>query len=262
MKINLENHLLLLTCTVKPNARTKVKRIDANLRLRDYEKSILRWAKLSNKMHFRIAVLENSNSIELIRNSIPEKYREKIYFLQYPENLEVAVRGISHGEFELLRQFAGENADLFGSEYLWKITGRLFVPNFANLIPRGRFNLTVNRFYSPRHLIDTRIIGFSAATFRKFMHSNPDFYENTPDSESILFETHSKFASIEDLVTNYAHRCEMSGIKVDSMRKVPIFEGSSASIDKRIDSFTIRLGTRAGNLVRPVAIKMLRGSAP
>lgn len=256
------NHMILLTCTVAPNPGTKVKRIDPGLRLEDYVESILNWAKLSEQLQFKLAVLENSNSIQLIESRIPENVRDKINFLQFSEDMEVADRGISHGEFKLLKEFAEENNDFFGYEYLWKVTGRLYVPNFKRLIPKESFDLALNRFFSPRHLIDTRIIGFSSNAFRQLMHMRPNFYESTSEDALEILQDSLKFASLEDLLTSFAHRCEMVGKNVRSMEKIPIYQGSSASSDKPLDNRIVQVGIRIGNLIRPTAIKMLRGSAP
>jgi hypothetical protein len=256
------NHLILLTCTVAPNPATKVKRIDPGIRLEDYVESILSWAKLSEKLHFKIAVLENSNSVELIRSRIPERVRDTIDFFQLSEDLDVSNRGISYGEFKLLKEFADGNKDIFSYEYLWKVTGRLYVPNFRSLIPKESFDLVLNRFFSPRHLVDTRIIGFSSTTLLHLTQMNPDFYQSTSEDAFEIIRNSIKFASLEDFLTSFAHRCEMVGKKVIGMRKIPIFRGSSASSNKRLDKKVVQVGIRIGNLLRPVAIKTLRGSAP
>lgn len=258
----LSNHLILLTCTVAPNPGTKVKRIDSGLRLEDYLDSILNWAHLSEQLQFKLAVLENSNSIQLIKNRIPENLREKISFFQFSEDLEVANLGISHGEFKLLKEFAEENSDFFEYEYVWKVTGRLYVPNFRSLVPKESFDLVLNRFFYPRHLVDTRIIGFSSSAFWHLTQMNPNFYESTNDDALEILQESLKFASLEDLLTSFAHRCEMVGKSVKSMEKIPIYKGSSASSDKRLDNRIVQVGIRIGNLLRPITIKMLRGSAP
>jgi len=262
MRRNLTNHLVLLTCTVKPNEQTRVKRHDTEVRLEDYKKSIIKWAKLSEKLNFRIAVVENSNSILMVMNALPKEYLGKIQFLQYPEDMEVSHRGISHGEFQLLKDYASGEANLLGFDYIWKVTGRLFVSNFAKIIPDESFLLTVNRFFFPRHLIDTRIVGFSKQTFIKFTMMNPNFSETIVETDHILRESFNRFTSLEDLLTYFAHRSEMVGVKVHRMKKIPLYEGTSASSNKKLDQKFIHTGIRIGNLLRPIAIKMLRGSAP
>lgn len=259
---DLGKHLIILTCTVRPNSKTKVKRNDPELRLDDYIASIIKWVQLSKYYKFKIVVIENSQSVDLLMKRIPKEFIDQISFFQFSEDLEVSTRGISHGEFKLLQQFASQIQLYQNYEYIWKVTGRLFLSNFSKLVPKESFDLVVNRFYYPRHLIDTRVIGFSLPTFKLLLQLTPNFYESIIDEQFDIFSDPLSITSLEDLLTYFTHRCEMTGKQVKSMKKIPIYEGTSASINKQLDKGILRIGIRISNLVRPIAIKMLRGSAP
>lgn len=238
---------------------TAMKRSDESVRLNDYIKAIKDWLSLSKKIGFDIIVAENSNSINQIKKEFSGLENRNLTFIQTGEDQRSHLEGNSAGEFQMLKQISEYGIIPEKTQIIWKATGRLFVKNFGNIILDSQADLILNRFYEPRHLIDTRIIGFSKEQFVNIFSKNPIFTLNLDLNEE---NRSDKYCSLEEYITFESIRAEIRGKQVKSFKEVPIFEGFSATSNKEIDTKATRMKKRVANLIRPVVIKFLAGSTP
>ena len=249
-------HLILLTCTVKTRMTSNMKRSDPVVRLNDYVKSIRRWNQLAKKNNWRIVIAENSNSIDSIKNSLTSAEIGNLQFIPTRLDNESHLEGNSKGEFNILQELISVHAPNYKHDYLWKITGRLFIPNFPKIANNATGELVVNRLHASKHQIDARIIGFKPILFKSMF------------SQSVIFSHHyprvyeSSYESMEHFLTQKTLDLEISGATISTMEQAPIFIGISGTSNKRIDDFTSRNKKRIANLLRPIVIKLLAGSSP
>jgi len=253
------NHLVILTCTVKTKMTKGMKRSESGVRLDDYTKAIIQWSNLSKKLGFRILVVENSNSIRDLQSKLLFLENPNLEFVQLREDLRSHFEGNSAGEHQMLKEILDMGIISDDVDLIWKVTGRLYISNFSHLIPRDCPDLILNRFYNPVHLVDTRIIGFSQKIFYKIFSVDSKFVvdKNLANHENL--DAHS---SLEHLLTLEAVYAELRGDSVEGMRKVPIFKGYSATSNKLIDGFISSKKKKIANLIRPLIIKLLVGTIP
>ncbi len=255
----MDNQLVILTCTVKTKMTAGMKRSEENVRREDYLKAIRAWSNLSEKLGFRILVAENSNSLEILKSHLADINNSKLDFLQTQEDQRSHIEGNSAGEFEMLKEILNFGLIPEDIEMVWKVTGRLFVPNFQEIVPTGKPDFVVNRFYSPIHLVDTRVIAFSKSSYQSFFSQDPRF---TSVANLELDLNQDTYSSFEHLATIEVLHSEIRNLNVKSMAKVPIFIGYSATSNKQIDGTISRFKKRVTNYFRPIIVKLLVGSTP
>ena len=236
-----------------------MKRSDFEVRLNDYIRAITKWSNLSKELGFGILVVENSNSIEDLRRDLLSLNNTNLRFVQLKEDMRSHHQGNSAGEYQMLKEVVELGIIPREIGVVWKVTGRLFVRNFNQILPTDSPDLIVNRFYNPKHIVDTRVIGFSQNKFGTLFSSNPRFITENNVISSGDQETYS---SLEHLVTLNVLQSEFKGENVRSMNKVPIFIGHSGTSNKMIDGIGSRLKKQAANSIRPIILKLLVGSTP
>lgn len=255
----MHNHLIILTCTVKTKMTVGMKRSEIGLRLNDYISAINNWSTLSKKLGFQILVVENSNSIEDLSSNLSNLENPNLKFVQLKEDMRSHHEGNSAGEYQMLKEILDIGILQKETEIIWKITGRLFISNFKQLVPTETSDLIVNRFYDPKHIVDTRVIGFSQNEFETLFSMNPLF---TLHSKNPSSGDQGSYSSLEHLVTLRVLNSELDGNIVRTMKKVPIFRGHSGTSNKVIDGSLSRIKKQLGNLIRPLILKLLVGSTP
>jgi len=236
-----------------------MKRSDIGVRRNDYVRAITEWSNLSKELGFRILVVENSNSIEVLRRDLLLLNNPNLEFVQLKEDFRSHHEGNSAGEYQMLKEILELGVIPSEIGLIWKVTGRLFVRNFNQILPTDYPDLIVNRFYNPKHIVDTRIIGFSQNKFGTLFSSNPRFIS---DNNVILSGDQETYYSLEHLVSLNVLHSEFSGEIVRSMNKVPIFSGHSGTSNKVIDGTLSRLKKQLANSIRPLILKLLVGSTP
>jgi len=254
------NQLIVLTCTVEPTKSVNVARNDADLRLNDYEEAILKWIKAARLSGSKILVLENSGNLAAIKNRIKYGNDSQIFFLATSKDITSQNEGISAGEFAMLREALPFIQSLTDIKFCWKVTGRLFVENFEQIRKTNSSQVTVNRFYNPFHIIDSRLVGFSVDVFRDLVSMDPLFRKNNQDPG--LISESNTFSSLEEFLTVYLTQRECTGLRVGTMKKIPIFSGTSASTNKKLNSKLLNFKLERLNSIRPILLKLLGGSAP
>jgi hypothetical protein len=256
---NMKNQLVILTCTVRTKMTTGMKRFEEDVRREDYIKAIRAWSKLSEKLGFRILVAENSNSLESLKSNLVSIDNSKLEFVQTQEDQISHIEGNSAGEFKILKEILDMGLIPEYIDMVWKVTGRLYVRNFQEIVPPNKPDFVVNRFYSPSHLIDTRVIGFSKKSYQTFFSQDPKF---TSANHSAPIQNRGTYSSFEHLATIEILHSEIGDGIVKTMTKVPIFTGYSATSNKQIDGTLSRFKKRVTNHFRPIIVKLLVGSTP
>jgi len=257
----MNNHCVVLTCTVKPKAEVAVTRRDPEIRLNDYVEAIIKWHGLSTKLNFRILVIENSNSLERVKERLPKNIRDSVVFHQSSPDVNSGKEGISAGEFLMLKDSISVIEAMKGIDFCWKVTGRLFVTNFRKISKSQNSQMKVNRFYSPRHIIDTRFFGISFPLYSRVFSQEINFTTRKEPQSSLSLETQT-FSTMEDFLTRVCHELEANGNWVQSLNQIPAFEGFSASTGKKLDNFNAKVRIKIANSIRGIAIKLIAGSVP
>jgi len=254
------SQLILLTCTVEPSKDVIVARNNADLRLNDYEVAIKKWIELARPHGHKILVIENSGNIDKIKNRCRLVNYPYIYFLASSKDEASQYEGISAGEFAMLREALPIIQSFQDVKFCWKITGRLFVENFEKIRKSNSTEAVVNRFYSPFHIIDSRIVGFSIEVFRALVSAEPKFRKF--NQELPLKSKPSTFSSLEEFLTFFLTQRECVGLQVGTMKSIPVFSGTSASTNKKLNSRSLSIKLRVLNTLRPIVLRLLGGSAP
>jgi hypothetical protein len=236
-----------------------MKRSETGVRLDDYRRAIIQWSNLSKKLGFKILVVENSSSIRDLQSKLAYHENPNLEFVQLREDLRSHFEGNSAGEFQMLREILEMGIISDDTDLIWKVTGRLYISNFNQLITKDSPDLILNRFYNPVHLVDTRIIGFSQKIFHKIFSADARF---VVDKNQINYGNQGPYSSLEHLLTLETIYSELQGDKVEVMRKVPIYKGYSATSNKLIDGFISSKKKQIANIIRPLIIKLLAGSIP
>ncbi len=257
----MNNHCVVLTCTVKPKGNVAVVRNNPELRLNDYVNAIRKWHKLSTKFKFRILVLENSDSIEEIKSELPTSILESVTFYQSRNDVDSEMKGISAGEFLMLKESISVVKEMRGIDFCWKVTGRLFVTNFGRISRDGQAEMKVNRFYKPRHITDTRFFGISFPMYSQVFSQDIEF-SNMNEPQSTLSLESRIFPTMEDFLTRICLELESMGRSIQSFSQIPIFEGVSASTGKKLDNWNTKVKLKVANSIRNLAVKMISGSLP
>ena len=118
---------ILLSGSIKPNDVFSLKRSDPLTRENDYYHAISKWLKFNIPVVFCENSNYNSGKIKNISSPLFE-------FLQYEELQDLSERGKGLGEY-LIMKYAHEHSKfLERSEYVIKVTGRLFIRNFKKIL--------------------------------------------------------------------------------------------------------------------------------
>jgi len=246
---------------VKPKAEVAVTRRDPDIRLNDYVEAIIKWHGLSTKLNFRILVIENSNSLDRVKEKLPKHIRDSVVFHQSSPDVSSGKEGISAGEFLMMKDSISVIEAMKGIDFCWKVTGRLFVTNFLKISKSQNSQMKVNRFYSPRHIIDTRYFGISFPLYSQVFSQEINFTTKNEPRSSLSLESRT-FSTMEDFLTRVCHELEANGNWVQSFNQIPAFEGFSASTGKKLDNFNAKVRIKIANWIRALAIKLIAGSLP
>ena len=124
------SNLIILTATVKPQVRQGLRRTNPELRLMDYVVAVERTLKQVKRIDAEVLLLENSDCIDLIAHKLSDRSvnSNKLHFLSCPFDVSSESDGISSGEHSMLR-YAAINFDLLSYDFIWKLTGRLWIQN-------------------------------------------------------------------------------------------------------------------------------------
>ena len=161
--------LVALTATITPpEGVPNLKRSDPSLRRQDYRDALSFYLRIPNDVLDRIVFLENSGSdlSDLESLAMKDGRGKTVEFVSFAGLDYPPTYGRAYGEFKML-DYGMRNsrllAGLSGGEYFWKITGRLKVFNFRELIgdAPSRYNLLIDFLSDPTPMIDMRVFSCS-----------------------------------------------------------------------------------------------------
>ena len=239
-------------------------RNQVSLRLGDYSKSLTILINQAEKFGFSVIVVENSNSLKLLKSKINVTHKrllESKQLIFMPCNLDKLSlkQGISSGEHAMLKQVA-QSKIIDNFDYIWKLTGRLSIGNLNKILINANGDMVVNHFFTAGHVVDSRFFGMSREVFKNFA-INPPIYSSIihPFNEINL---HKCFQSMEHYLALFATLVENSNKTVSRLPQIPLYRGISGSTGKKLNTVKSIIATRISNFFRKIFIKGLIGIAP
>ncbi|NJN06021.1 MAG: hypothetical protein HC814_06155 [Rhodobacteraceae bacterium] len=120
-----------MTATINPG-NTPIKLRSPFVRMRHYVMSLLMWIR--EGPFDNIVFVESSNHEDLSPlHTVVKSSNRKVEFISFEGSLETQERGKGFGEAEATAKAFSESKILKRSWDIWKVTGRLYVPNAAKL---------------------------------------------------------------------------------------------------------------------------------
>jgi len=198
---------VLLTASINPNGCYYLKRACPIIREKDYIKSIKMWLK---KTRLPIVFCENSGYDISKIIKIARKYPGRVEIIQFNGNDYPRYLGTGHGEMKIMEKAMNESGFIKKSEYIVKVTGRLFIPNIVSILNNFDQEIFIAHesidhaqkflgsrsfiykkdfftkyFYKYKELLnDEKAIHFEKILYLAFENSNNDYYK----SKRIFFE--------------------------------------------------------------------------
>lgn len=249
--------LIVMTCTVKvPAMNFDVKRNNLESRLNDILRAIRSWVLFIERTSRELVLIENSGSIKLISEYLPNNYRRLITLIEAPEDTKSTEQGISAGEYRMI-QFLIENYKIEKYSFIWKISGRNYCPNARKIFSwDGNADIVATRNSSPAHFVNTRLFGMKPEVLKEFAEG--DIYFNRKDESA----RDKCFTSMEHYMTQFVLDQEVHGRRQVDFPKIPRFTGFSGSTNKIIDNRKRIFVLAFLNPFRRLFVKLLAGNTP
>jgi len=248
---------LVLTCSVNPKiSAKKLSILDPEIRLQQYLCAISKWCRLLKKTNIQIFVVENTNSISLLKSKLVKNRIDtsQVVFFECKLDLISDEFGISAGEFNMLSELTNSGL-LENLDFIWKCTGRLYIENALRIMKISSNLPIVDRTYKPYHLANTKFFGLP-----KYLWS--DFLSKVPKFSTSEKQPSDTWRSLEHYFTYFLLRLENNQIRHMIFNEIPIFIGKSASTGSVISGKFRNFYLLITNKFRPLIIKLLIGSAP
>ena len=173
-------NILLITATITPPlGASSLLHIDPNIRIKEYEKSLIFYLSFIGKYIDNIVFAENSNSdISSLRDiAIKHGVEKQVEFLvwyglDYPPSYSRA-----YGEFKLI-DYVMQHSQII-SDYqeqqivIWKITGRYIANNIAKIIscqPK-KFDLYINFRNYPLRWADMYLFAWTLKGYQSYLNN-------------------------------------------------------------------------------------------
>ena len=169
---------VFLTATIAP-PQSAVTRNDPQVRLHDYLESLDFYLALPPDVVDRILFVDNSGSdLSPIEQFVRTRAADKVIeLISFQGNDHAVSYGKAYGEFKLL-DFGIEHTSLLAeNDHFWKVTGRLRVLNFADMVPAVTNNYDVlcdlhnlpligtGKFFS-NHWMDLRLFSCTTKAYK------------------------------------------------------------------------------------------------
>lgn len=138
---------LLITGTIKP--LVKIKYCDPELRYAEYMRNLERY--ISDTKFDRIIFAENSGypiDVSYLREIANEKGKDFLY-LDVSSNADT--RTMSTGEARIMQQALAMCPFLRDEEYIWKVSGRVYIRNVNKIIDKTKFTNGNVFLYAPKY---------------------------------------------------------------------------------------------------------------
>ena len=211
---------VVLTATVNVHRDAVVVMVDPALRLYQYLGSVARWLAMANDHGFRVMLVENSGAdLRDFRLALPVESRARLAVLEAdtpPE--DVTRRGKGASESLMIDQ-AMHAIDTQPTEWIAKVTGRLFVKNLSRALPRHDEKLSlVMRGTLGGGYVDSRLLVARRATWGTTLKG----MAAEVDDPAHLF--------LEHVIARRVIDAERSaGLRVGRFRRAPQFVGVSGT---------------------------------
>ena len=205
MEQNQTNIVLLLTATVDVRGVPFMKRVDPQVRLKDYERALKRW--LSNPHSPELIFCENSghdlSSLEQICKD-QNPYKRKVELFSFDDNNYQRSLGKGYGEIRTIAYALDHSKLIKPDTMILKVTGRYYIANIKAM-KRGIQKSTKAEIYCNLQnnltWADARIFCASVLFLRKYFLP----LQETAD------DTHGVY--IEHVLCRAAHHCMAQGLR-------------------------------------------------
>lgn len=209
-----------------------------------------------------IAIVENSNSIDILKKELLSsksfrRHANRVFFVKGKLDRFSVEQGISAGEHRMLKD-ALYLLKRNNYQTIWKLSGRIRIRNLDKILLESSGDLIANRYFGNGHVFDTRIFGMSKIVFQDFINNIP-IYTTKPTK---IGSKQISYSSIELYLAKYSYDIENYGMSVNSLARIPLYWGFSASTGKKLNTFKSFLVTTLANLIRRIVVKGLIGIAP
>lgn len=219
---------ILLTGTIDSSkfGNTNVKLTDCNERLSQYENAITRYIKKSE--FDNIVFIENSGYNFQYKKfeELAKSYNKKFEFLQVETDIEKTKKmGKSYGEAILIKRGIEESKLLKEAEYIYKVTGRIFLENSKQICKKQKDK---SEFI----------------VFNKSKWCNTSFFKvRRKDFEEILKDAYKycNEAKGKDIESVYFDLLMNSNIKVGTFVRYPSLTGIVGTTGNRYDRSKIKM---------------------
>lgn len=231
------------------------------VRLRDYQLSIIWWLKRAKSLGLRVIIADNTNGIEEIKANIPPLLLPVGEYFQCGEDLESKNLGNSRGEARILKEVVN-NYKFSETDFIWKVNGRLVIRNFSSIInKRTNEDMIINHFFHPEHLTDSRFFGGTPEVFKRAFLTNSLPGRSICDGKEHP-NSNPYMRNMETFLSYVVLSIEESGGIVRGTKVVPIYQGFSATTNKRLLTKKLLIKLSVINLLRGFAIRLLGGYGP
>jgi hypothetical protein len=205
-------HCLFLTASIDPKNTPEVGRNSITLREDDYFITLEQFSKLG----LAIVFCENSGyHSEKIINFCSQREIEYLSFIS-----KESYKGKGHGEKEIFDYAISNSKYILESDYVIKVTGRLYIKNLSNIIKglslKSYFvstNLTQNLTWS-----DSRLIIFKKEFYKDYFKPILELYLD--ESKGLFFEF---------CLSRACHKVMADGHAWLTLPHYPIYVGHNAS---------------------------------
>lgn len=193
--------LLLTACIAPPQTTQRLNRHKAEEREQDYYTALQQWLPMGYPIVFCESSLYQSERIQ----ALVAQYPNQVEYLSFMTQKSVLGKG--NGEAEILEYAFKHSTFVQETEWVAKVTGRLFVPNFKQVLgdlsqyAQAQVISDLNIFLS---YADTRLVIFRPSFYPYFQH----FFDQINENQGLYFE-HAFVKAIHLCLTEHLHAWRM-----------------------------------------------------
>ncbi len=232
-------HVLLLSATVSPGETPYLKVRDPGEREAHYLDALARWCR-ALPPDWAIVVAENSSWPASRFTEVGERWGREVHVLACPDRGSQAGKGV--GEAGLIDDFAASEFAR-SCEWIFKCTGRLYVPNFTDCLPALVGDGVCGSIVPSLAHMDSRFFGASRDVFREhFTGMGGEIRED----EGLYLEHVAARRMLAAIAAGHAFR---------PFEALPYVIGRSASLDVAYDGRSTRIKWFLRQRVRRVMMK-------
>ena len=240
-----------MSATVSPAQGMRLNvRSDPSIRLRDYLDAFRFYVALPDHLVDRVILLENSDAdLSVFRQIAAKQGGAKVIECINTDSKYDGSKGKGYGEFRMLDEGLRASSLKDPTAVLWKVTGRLIVPNLPQLIERAPTGYDIycdlrdipfiGEALGGNKWMDCRLFSFSLRGYDDYLRGT---YDLGSPIEKYLFKVVSE---------EFRHGRKRQGERrfVPRLNVQPIFHGFSGYANRNYQS----TADRAKNILRSIA---------